>query len=204
MQNVHIMSEVEVCESALSVGFVKFVYLKVNGERRVAIGTRNMSVVDKIGCTPDGGDRRERNPNICTYFDLVKGEWRSFRRELFETMLFDKMSMEEACSRAMLMAINDNDCRIDNVANNIAKLLGDSAMRDLVNLVCDRRDWDEDRFVNETLCDVFDYTPTSTTTDACHSVQSTQMSKTRAELLDELMRLRERETEILVELLGAR
>lgn len=56
---------------------VRFTFVKVNGELRHAIGTRNLSIARKAtGCdipTPKG----EEQPN--SYFDLEKMGWRSYR-----------------------------------------------------------------------------------------------------------------------------
>lgn len=56
---------------------VRFTFVKVNGELRHAIGTRNLSIARKAtGCdipTPKG----EEQPN--SYYDLEKMGWRSYR-----------------------------------------------------------------------------------------------------------------------------
>lgn len=57
---------------------VKFVYLKSNGDIRVAFGTTNADFLkDKVR---GWGDSRE-NYATSAYYDLEKGGWRSFRWE---------------------------------------------------------------------------------------------------------------------------
>lgn len=57
---------------------VKFVYLKSNGDIRVACGTTNADFLkDKVR---GWGDSRE-NYATSAYYDLEKGGWRSFRWE---------------------------------------------------------------------------------------------------------------------------
>lgn len=57
---------------------VKFVYLKSNGDIRVAYGTTNADILkDKVR---GWGDSRE-NYATSAYYDLEKGGWRSFRWE---------------------------------------------------------------------------------------------------------------------------
>lgn len=57
---------------------VKFVYLKSNGDIRVAYGTTNADFLkDKVR---GRGDSRE-NYATSAYYDLEKGGWRSFRWE---------------------------------------------------------------------------------------------------------------------------
>lgn len=62
----------------LANGVAHFLYLKKNGEIREAIGTTNKVVAAKY--TNGNGCSREC---FCTtaYFDIERGEWRSFRWE---------------------------------------------------------------------------------------------------------------------------
>ena len=57
---------------------VKFVYLKSNGDIRVAYGTTNADFVKDKVC--GWGESRERYANTA-YYDLESGGWRSFRWE---------------------------------------------------------------------------------------------------------------------------
>ena len=62
---------------SLRSSVVRFTFVKVNGELRHAVGTRNLGIARKVtGCdipTPKG----EEQPN--SYFDLEKMGWRSYR-----------------------------------------------------------------------------------------------------------------------------
>jgi len=60
---------------------VNFTFDKVSGEERPAFGTRCPEVISRHGGDPQGG---RRGPlTTFTYFDLARGDWRSFRPENF-------------------------------------------------------------------------------------------------------------------------
>lgn len=65
---------------ALSNGFARFTYYKKDGTTRTALGTRSPSLipVDKLPQCPQTNDEWEERAKAIPYFDLEKGEWRSF------------------------------------------------------------------------------------------------------------------------------
>ena len=67
---------------ALSNGFARFTYYKMDGTPRTALGTRSPSLipVDKLpkGDMSDGSDTWGNSAKAIPYFDLEKNEWRSF------------------------------------------------------------------------------------------------------------------------------
>lgn len=69
---------IEVLKTKLANGIAHFVFMKKNGELREAWGTTQSNIAKAK--TNGRGDSRE---NYCTtaYFDVEKGEWRSFRWE---------------------------------------------------------------------------------------------------------------------------
>lgn len=64
-------------------GIAHFMYQKKNGELREAWGTTNRSLVQKH--VNGNGDSRERYATTA-YFDVEKGNWRSFRWENIVTV----------------------------------------------------------------------------------------------------------------------
>ena len=69
---------IESLKEKLRNGVAHFIFIKKNGEVREAFGTTNSAVAAKY--TNGNGCSREC---FCTtaYFDIEKGEWRSFRWE---------------------------------------------------------------------------------------------------------------------------
>ena len=69
---------IESLKEKLRNGVAHFIFIKKNGEIREAFGTTNSAVAAKY--TNGNGCSREC---FCTtaYFDIEKGEWRSFRWE---------------------------------------------------------------------------------------------------------------------------
>ena len=65
-------------KSKLHSGVAHFIFIKKNGEVREAFGTTNTSVAAKY--TNGNGCSREYFKTTA-YFDIEKGEWRSFRWE---------------------------------------------------------------------------------------------------------------------------
>ena len=69
---------IESLKAKLRSGVAHFIFIKKNGEVREAFGTTNASVAAKY--TNDNGCSREYFKTTA-YFDIEKGEWRSFRWE---------------------------------------------------------------------------------------------------------------------------
>lgn len=67
---------------ALSNGFARFTYYKMDGTPRTALGTRSSVLIpiDKLpkGNMSDGSDTWGDSAKAIPYFDLEKNEWRSF------------------------------------------------------------------------------------------------------------------------------
>ena len=75
---------------ALSNGFARFTYYKKDGTTRTALGTRSSVLIpfDKLpkGDMSDGAATWEDSAKAIPYFDLGKGEWRSFSVFNFVTL----------------------------------------------------------------------------------------------------------------------
>ena len=69
---------IENLKEKLRNGVAHFIFIQKNGEIREAFGTTNSSVVSKY--TNGNGISREYFKTTA-YFDIEKGEWRSFRWE---------------------------------------------------------------------------------------------------------------------------
>lgn len=105
MENIKTMNLSEVITAALNVGIVKFWFTKIDGSKRVAIGTRNPHILELTGGTPKGeGDRRESNPTLTCYYDFVKGSWRCFKNHLAGGLIFENMSNEQAAAEILVEA----------------------------------------------------------------------------------------------------
>ncbi len=69
---------IETLKEKLRNGVAHFIFVKKNGEIREAFGTTNAAVATKY--TNGNGISREYFKTTA-YFDIEKGEWRSFRWE---------------------------------------------------------------------------------------------------------------------------
>lgn len=69
---------IEQLKEKLRVGVAHFIFIKKNGEVREAFGTTNAAVAAKY--TNGNGISREYFKTTA-FFDIEKGEWRSFRWE---------------------------------------------------------------------------------------------------------------------------
>lgn len=69
---------IETLKEKLRNGVAHFIFIKKNGEVREAFGTTNAAVATKY--TNGNGISREYFKTTA-YFDIEKGEWRSFRWE---------------------------------------------------------------------------------------------------------------------------
>jgi hypothetical protein len=72
----------EAFRDALGNGFARFTYYKKDGTTRTALGTRSLCLIPieraPKGLTSDGENTWEDNAKAIPYYDLEKGEWRSF------------------------------------------------------------------------------------------------------------------------------
>ena len=64
----------------VAVGVARFTYIKQNGETRVAYGTRNREVMQQVEYrgTNNQDRTRQQDGGHFVYFDLGRGDWRSF------------------------------------------------------------------------------------------------------------------------------
>lgn len=194
MENVSIMNELEVCKVALNHGVVKFQFTKKDGTERIAIGTRNPEILDAVGGTPKGAneDRKEQNPLIYCFFDLVKGAWRCFRTDLFGHILYENMDKEQTAREILREARSNGE---DEVGRMMAsKFVPMDIVGTMFSAILDGCDDDE--------IAVRLHTPSAPSSrPSAPSSRPAPASSDRADLINELIRLRERESEILALLL---
>lgn len=203
-KNIKTMNEIEVLIAALKVGFVKFSYYKVDGTLRTAIGTKCFDYINEMGVAPKSEDKREKNPNLCVYYDMVRCAWRCFRKDLFNHIEYENMSAEEACAYAMGVAVKDEECDVERVINLFTSFVGVTSVAKITDYVCDHKESEVEDIAEGCMEEVFHIVPTNVEVVAAPSVAipTTQMSNDRrAELKAELLRLKAREIEILSELL---
>lgn len=62
---------------------VEFTYTKVNGEKRVAHGTLNTTIIEKNDALPKG-DNANKSDDVLRYFDVDKKAWRSCKKNTIE------------------------------------------------------------------------------------------------------------------------
>lgn len=208
MENVSIMNELEVCKVALNNGVVKFNFTKINGENRVAIGTRCPEILSAVGGTPKGAneDRKEQNPLIYCFFDLVKGAWRCFRTDLFGHILYESMDKEQTAREILREARSNGE---DAVGRMMAgKFVPQDVVSTIFTAILDGCDDDEIavRLHTPSAPSSRPSAPSSSAPSAPTIRQVAESSRVathdnRADLVGELVRLRIRETEILTALL---
>lgn len=74
---------VQEIKEQLRSGIISFYYTKKDGSRREATGTTSMEEIQKMdGYEPQG--IRSSNDNVINYFDVDRGDWRSFRTDIGE------------------------------------------------------------------------------------------------------------------------
>lgn len=75
----------DVLREKLQQGEVNFVFKKVDGSRRAAVGTTNPDLIplDLLGSqkTPEQSLEEQRSQGIVRYFDIEKEGWRSCKVE---------------------------------------------------------------------------------------------------------------------------
>lgn len=67
----------------LSEGKYRFSYVKLDGHIREAVGTLDMSLIPAEHHPKGLTDSETKSYNAFAYYDLEKGEWRSFRLDNF-------------------------------------------------------------------------------------------------------------------------
>lgn len=65
---------------ALKEGIVRFMYVKQDGEKRFAVGTKNKDIINKYFTFSNNDDKRKMRPNPLriSYFDMEEMGWRMF------------------------------------------------------------------------------------------------------------------------------
>jgi aspartate carbamoyltransferase regulatory subunit len=208
--NVTLMSELEILNAALAVGWVKFSYYKVDGTHRVAVGTRNAALIEQIAAR--GKKQRDYYvESVTPYFDLSRGDFRCFRNQNFDRIELERLTPQQAVIDAMTIAYAMNDVSADQY-HDVVEMCNDLVGADFVSAVSlslsnnpsnltdneqvvERISQSVARQVRETMPHCF------VTTEQKVSGRVTEQKKTRAELIAELLEIRKRESEILVELL---
>lgn len=74
--------QIEECVKAMKTRIVEFYFVKKDGTVRQAFGTLQDDII--LPLIKDTSNR-EPNPELVTYFDTVKQQFRSFRKENFKS-----------------------------------------------------------------------------------------------------------------------
>ena len=77
-------SQIEECIEAMRTRIVEFYFIKKDGTVRQAFGTLQKDVI--LPLIKDTSNR-EPNPELVTYYDTVKQQFRSFRKENFKSFV---------------------------------------------------------------------------------------------------------------------
>ena len=77
-------SQIAECVKAMKSRIVEFYFVKKDGTVRQAFGTLQYDVI--LPLIKDATNR-EPNPEVVTYFDTVKQQFRSFRKENFKSFV---------------------------------------------------------------------------------------------------------------------
>ena len=77
-------SQIAECVKAMKSRIVEFYFVKKDGTVRQAFGTLQDDVI--LPLIKDATNR-EPNPEVVTYFDCVKKQFRSFRKENFKSFV---------------------------------------------------------------------------------------------------------------------
>lgn len=73
-------SDIEEMKNQMVAGICHFTFVKVNGERRDAYGTRSRDIIDRHSDRAAASSRKSGAFNgTFSYFDLVRRDWRCFR-----------------------------------------------------------------------------------------------------------------------------
>lgn len=196
MENMNVLNELDVCKVALNAGIVKFWYTKIDGSRREAIGTRNPEIISALGGQPKGEreDRKEQNPLIFCYYDFGKAAWRCFRTDLFGGLLFEKMSREQAAAEVLKNGREEGD---DELAKMVAvRLVGDTMAAAMFSGIL--QDLPVEAVVERATAPSRPAAPSRASESVSAKMEKIWSSgHHRADLVEELKRLRAREEEIL-------
>lgn len=70
-------------KSRMKEEITEFRYMKSDGTIRTAYGTRSRDILEERGLAPNGLRRQTSSRSTFTYFDIERGDWRSFILEDF-------------------------------------------------------------------------------------------------------------------------
>lgn len=80
----------DIYQNAFQQNIVRFKYKKLDGSTREAIGTTNLTVIERVGGkVPQSAF--DPNSKSFSYFDLEKKEWRSISRENLASLEISKL-----------------------------------------------------------------------------------------------------------------
>lgn len=208
--NVTLMSELEILNAALAVGWVKFSYWKKDGSHRLAIGTRNPSLINEIKGNTERKERDRYAESVFPYFDLSRGDFRCFLKENFDKIELERMTNKQAVAQAMTIAYSMSDISAEQYQDVLAACNGlvehdfvskvADALNDMpADLANDNDDFERaylivQRKVNASV-------PSFASTEQVVSGRVVEHKTRREELIAELLEIRKRESEILAELL---
>lgn len=214
---IRTMTEIEILNAALAVGWVKFAYFKADGTRRLAIGTRNRALIEQAR-----GRRLQDNGSDGTfyekcngYFDLTRVDWRQFKTERFIGILFDKLTNEQAVAHALTLSLVESG-RADETMAAAKLLIGAMAMPIMTEIgyaylhTHTQADEDEIRAAEQIIAvaetrindNVVLQVSLGAPTAAPSAERTAKVKSCRAALKAELAALRKREDEILQLLLA--
>lgn len=205
INNVNLMSELEITTAALAIGWVKFSYYKADGTKRVAIGTTNRALIDQIRGYSMGAHRENRSfyEDLHGYFDLSRGNWRQFKAERFIGLELKRLSNEDAIKIAITISYADA-AKSRNVVDIAAYrnllsigeiLVGSKFVNEISEIVMCKFDTMETR--DFTIRDIDNVISVLHVTAMVEEKPKTN----RDALIAELKKLRQREEEILAILL---
>lgn len=190
------------CKDALDRGYVKFAYTKKDGSFRVAIGTRCPELLKLINVDTESKQENE-NDNICCYYDVVRGDWRSFLVSNFTKMYIDNMSPEKTCTEALVTSLTENCNGLGSCLDSILTIAGEDSRTEMMNFVVNNsiNGVDPIEYEENLRNEVFPNAPVRLVFR--DKTQTTQMSstETKEELINRLIELRREEEEIIIKLL---
>lgn len=195
--SISLMNELQITKAALAIGWVKFSYTKADGTKRVAIGTTNRALIESFTGSKLADD--EHSPyypsNTSVYYDLSRMEFRSFRNDRFIGLELDRLNNEKAVAIAMSIAYTDLHCSEIHY-QHLKVMCRDFVGVDIVISI--------EREMRDAVAEDADDMVVAVETAAIRAASVySKPSNTREQLIKELMQLRQRESEILSQLLSA-
>lgn len=104
----------------LNKNIVTFVYIKTNGQSRIALGTRDLNCIP-LGKHPKGTGTSNLEKAI-PYFDIIKGDWRSFQTG--SSLSSASITYKNIRMKAMMYSLNGKKALLSvNELASISRLL---------------------------------------------------------------------------------